>query len=200
METNKIADAWPAFLGQLSECLSGAGFTGAGSQLLSSEAGMELWHDLAAKTRSNGGCLYLIGNGASSSMSSHFAADLNKNAAMRTQVFTDAALITAVANDISYERVFAEPLARMAEARDMLLAISSSGKSPNILEAVSVARSKGMQIVTLSGMSPLNPLRSLGNLNIFVPAGTYGLVETAHAALLHCWTDMMVTSAKTGRT
>lgn len=162
--------------------------------MLPLETGIAQWHDMAAAMRKRRGCLYLVGNGASSSMSSHFAADLNKNARLRTQVFTDAALITAVANDISYERVFAEPLARMGEAGDMLLTISSSGNSPNILAAIKVARQLGMQVVTLSGMKEDNASRTLGDLNIYVPETTYGLVETAHSALLHHWTDLLVAS------
>jgi D-sedoheptulose 7-phosphate isomerase len=106
-------------------------------------------------------------------------------------VFSDLSLITALANDMGYIHVFAEPLRQHAEKGDMLVAISSSGKSPNILAAVEVAREKGLVIVTLSGMGPDNPLRRAGDLNFHVAAGTYGYVETSHAAILHHWMDML---------
>jgi D-sedoheptulose 7-phosphate isomerase len=155
------------------------------------ENGMALWQKMGSDLRASGGCLYLIGNGASASMSSHFAADLNKNARMRTQVFTDPALLTAVANDISFARIFAEPLLRMGQKRDMLLAITSSGRSPNILSALETAKELGMTAVSLSGMQEDNPARTMGDLNIYTAAQSYGLVETVHSALLHHWTDRL---------
>ena len=74
----------------------------------------------------NGNTLYLVGNGASASMASHMAADLDKNARVHTEVFTDPALITAIANDLDYTQVFSEPLRRRMSPGDMLVAISSS--------------------------------------------------------------------------
>ena len=124
-------------------------------------------------------------------MASHFAADLAKNAHVHTQVFSDLSLITAISNDIGYEQVFALPLQRRAEAGDMLVAISSSGRSPSVLAAVEVARTLGLTVVTLSAMTPDNPLRGSGTLNAWIAASTYGLAETGHAAILHRWMDMM---------
>lgn len=183
------------FATNLHTCLVGIIITNVNFDVLPQETGIRTWCTMAENLRKRAGCLYLIGNGASASMSSHFAADLNKNAKIRTQVFTDAALLTAVANDISFEQVFAEPLNRMAESRDMLLTISSSGNSPNILAAIAVARKKHMSIVTLSGMNADNASRKLGDLNFYVNDMTYGMVETVHSALLHYWTDLMVASA-----
>lgn len=134
---------------------------------------------------------YLIGNGASASMASHMAADLAKNAQVNTQVFTDAALITALANDCSYEDVFAEPLAQRMRPGDMLVAISSSGNSPNIVKACRTARNLKGSVVTLSAMAAENKIRTLGELNFWIPADAYGLAETCHAALLHFWMDGM---------
>jgi D-sedoheptulose 7-phosphate isomerase len=73
----------------------------------------------------------------------------------------------------------------------MLLAISSSGKSPNILAATTVASALGMTVVTLTGKEAENPLRKRGDLNVYVPAQTYGMTETAHAAALHQWMDLV---------
>ena len=141
--------------------------------------------------KENGRSIYLIGNGASASMASHFAADLAKNAHLHTEVFYDLSLITAISNDIGYESIFAEPLRRRAKNGDMLIAISSSGTSKNILHAIEVAQKSGLKIITLSAMSPENPLRTSGHLNVYVPAQTYGSVETCHAVILHHWMDTM---------
>lgn len=186
---------WREFTQTLAHVMAHVAMTDGRGQALDTEDGMRLWHDMGDRLRGTGGCLFLAGNGASSSMCSHFAADLNKNARLRTQIFTDAALLTALGNDICFERVFAEPLLRMGREGDLLLTISSSGNSPNILEAIGAARERGMGVVTLSGMSPDNRSRRMGDLNIYAPGSTYGMVETAHAALLHCWSDMLTAPA-----
>jgi len=146
---------------------------------------------MARQLRTRRGRLFLAGNGASASMASHFATDLAKNAGIRTQVFTDLSLLTALGNDIAYEAVFAEPLRWYAEAGDILVAISSSGNSPNIVQAVLAAKELGLTVVTLSGMRPDNRIRGLGELNLYLPAPTYGLAESCHAFLLHCWMDQL---------
>lgn len=150
------------------------------------------WKDFTLGVRKAGKTVYLIGNGASASMSSHVAADLAKNAHVHTEVFSDLSLITAIANDLGYEEVFAEPLRRRMNHGDMLVAISSSGQSPNILRAVREAKDRGGIVITLSAMRPDNALRSMGTLNFYVPAETYGMAETCHAAILHYWIDLMI--------
>lgn len=137
-----------------------------------------------------------MGNGASASMASHIAADLEKNFHVCTEVFTDLSRITAIANDMGYDQVFAEPVRRKLRKGDMLVAISSSGKSPNILAAAREAAGLGGIIVTISAMSADNPLRSLGALNFHVRGDTFGLAETCHAAILHYWVDLMTGSGE----
>jgi phosphoheptose isomerase len=132
---------------------------------------------------------YFVGNGASASLASHFSADLAKNGHVHTQVFSDPALVTAVSNDCGYENIFAEPLKRMANRGDLLVAISSSGRSPNIVRAVEIARQLGLTVVTLSSMDEDNPLRSAGDVNGYVPAAAFGHAETCHGAVLHYWMD-----------
>jgi D-sedoheptulose 7-phosphate isomerase len=151
-----------------------------------------MWVEKTLDVRKKRKTVFLVGNGASASMASHVAADLAKNAHVHTEVFSDLSLLTAIANDMSYEEVFAEPLRRRMKDGDMLVAISSSGQSPNVLRAVREAKSLGGFVVTLSAMGPENTLRDLGHLNLFVPAITYGMAETCHAAILHYWIDQMV--------
>ena len=148
--------------------------------------------DMTLEVRKNGKTVYLIGNGASASMASHVAADLAKNAHIHTQVFTDLSLITAIANDMSFEEVYSEPLRRRMVKGDMLVAISSSGMSPNILHTVREAERLGGILITISAMKPDNILRTLGNLNLYIPSDSYGMAETCHAAILHFWIDLIV--------
>lgn len=149
------------------------------------------WRSLTLAVRRSRKTVYLVGNGASASMASHMAADLAKNARLHTEVFSDLSLITAISNDMGYEHVFSEPLSRRARPGDMLVAISSSGRSPNVLKAVEVARRRRLTVVTLSAMDEDNPLRRKGTLNFYIPAKTYGCAETGHAAILHYWMDLM---------
>jgi len=150
-----------------------------------------LWADWAGEIREKERIVYLIGNGASASMASHFAADLAKNGHLHTQVFSDVCLITAVSNDIDFAEIYAEPLRRRGKKGDLLVAISSSGRSPNILRGVEVAHDLDLTVVTLTGFDADNPLRSMGHLNAHLPTLTYGEAETAHAAVLHCWMDLV---------
>ena len=153
------------------------------------------WIENIMRIREGKQGVYLIGNGASASMASHMAADLGKNARLRTEVLTDPSLVTAIGNDYGYEEVFAEPLRWRMSDGDMLVAISSSGQSPNIISAVRLAQSLKGYIVTLSAMKPNNRLRSTGDLNFYVPARSYGAAETCHAAILHYWVDQVAKTA-----
>jgi len=79
---------------------------------------------------------------------------------------------------------------RFANPGDMLTAISSSGNSPNVVAAVEQARDMGLEIVTITGLKPDNKARAMGDLNFYIPASTYGLVEASHQTLLHGWLDL----------
>lgn len=135
---------------------------------------------------------FLCGNGASAAFANHMALDWTKTAAVPTLSFSDSALITAMGNDLGYERAFSAPLSWYAKSGDLLVTISSSGNSPNILATIDMARSKGMEVVTFSGMGQDNKSRLLGDLNFYVPGETYGITESSHQALLHVWLDKFV--------
>jgi D-sedoheptulose 7-phosphate isomerase len=159
---------------------------------LDQDEAFALWRDTTLKLRPAGRRVFFIGNGASASMASHFAADLEKSTGLPTEVFTDLAQITALANDLSFEEVFSEPLRIRMAPEDMLVAISSSGNSPNVVLGASTAREKKGFLVTLSAMDPENKIRGWGDLNFYVPARSYGLAETSHAAIMHFWLDEIV--------
>jgi D-sedoheptulose 7-phosphate isomerase len=156
---------------------------------LPADEGFRRWIAATLALRGTDRSAFLIGNGASAALASHLAADVGKNGRVRTQVFTDPALATALANDLGVEHMFAEPLRLWARAGDVLVAISSSGRSPNVLAACQAARAAGLTVVTLSGMRPDNPLRGLGQLNFWLDATTYGEAESCHGVLLHHWAD-----------
>ena len=185
--------SWDAKLAEFKECLRelsahSQDFHGG----MPVDEAFGLWVELTINIRDDRRNVFLIGNGASASMASHVAADLAKNGHVHTEVFSDLSLITAIANDLSYDQVFAEPLRRRMKPGDMLVGISSSGESRNVLNAVEESRKQGGIVVTLSAMRKGNLLRSKGDLNFYVPAATYGLAETCHAAILHHWIDKIV--------
>ena len=143
---------------------------------------------VSLKTRS--GKAFLIGNGGSAAIVSHVHNDLCKSAGIRTIVFNETPLLTALANDDGYAAVFHRPMDLWADRDDLLIAVSSSGESENILKAAAAAREKGCRLITFTGFAPANRLRQLGDVNVYVPASDYGYVETAHAIVAHCITDM----------
>jgi|APHig6443717497_1056834.scaffolds.fasta_scaffold28882_2 D-sedoheptulose 7-phosphate isomerase len=155
-------------------------------------AGLQDWVERTLELSRRKGCAFFAGNGASASMASHFSADIAKNARIRSMVFTDPALVTCVGNDLSYEDIFAEPLSWHLRPGDMVVLVSSSGNSPNVVKAARRARELGGCIVTLSAMQPDNSLRGLGDLNIYLPAQSYSYAETGHAAVLHHWVDAVM--------
>ena len=144
--------------------------------------------------RKKGKKLIFIGNGASASISSHMAADFWKNGKIKAMAFNDAAMLTCISNDFGYPFVFEKPLSVFAEKGDILFAISSSGKSENILRAVKIAKRKGLLVVSLSGFKKDNPLRKSGGLNFYVPSMEYGFVEVMHHSICHCILDVIISA------
>ena len=136
--------------------------------------------------------LIFIGNGASASISSHMSTDYWKNGGIRAIAFNDSSLLTCISNDYGYKHVFEKPIEMFADTGDILIAISSSGKSENILNGVKAARVKNCHIITCSGFETNNPLRNLGDLNFFVPSKDYGPVEILHLSILHCIVDCII--------
>jgi D-sedoheptulose 7-phosphate isomerase len=175
-----------------SRILEEISFSNKDGKVLNCDDGFAKLKSMISEVKKDRKTVYAVGNGASASMASHFSADLAKNGHLHTQVFSDLSLITAISNDIGYEEVFAEPLRRRSASGDMLVAISSSGNSPNVLRAVDVASEKGLRIVSISAMNPSNRLRTVGDINIYVPADTYGDAESCHATILHYWIDILV--------
>lgn len=136
--------------------------------------------------------MIFIGNGGSAAISSHMATDFWKNGGMKAISFNDIPMLTSISNDYGYEHVFEKPIETFAELGDVLIAISSSGKSENILRGVRAAEARGCKIITLSGFEEGNPLSSLGDLNFYVPSKVYGHVEVIHHSICHCIIDTIM--------
>ncbi len=138
----------------------------------------------------------LIGNGGSAAIVSHMQNDLCKSVGVRAMVFNEPPLLTALANDHGYGYAFERLVELWADPGDLMLAMSSSGRSENILRAVWAALERRCQVMTFSGFRADNPLRKMGDLNFYVPAQAYGYVEVAHTALVHLLTDSAMMRSK----
>ena len=125
----------------------------------------------------------LAGNGGSAAMASHVAVDFTKAASIRAINFNEADLITCFANDYGYEHWVEKALEAYADPGDLAILISSSGKSQNILNASEKANEMGLFVITVSGFLMDNPLRKLGDLNLWVESTEYNIVEMTH----HVW-------------
>ena len=141
-------------------------------------------------TKSNGAKILFVGNGGSAAIASHMAIDYTRNGGFSALAFNDGAALTCFSNDLGYEQVFAQQVELHGRAGDLLVAISSSGNSANIVNAVEAARTGGVDVLTLSGFAPDNRLRGLGDVNIYVPNSLYGFVEIAHLAVCHAILDI----------
>jgi len=142
--------------------------------------------------------IMFIGNGASAAISSHMSTDFWKNCGIRAIAFNDSSLLTCLGNDYGYKYIFERSIEMFADSGDILVAISSSGESENILRGVNSAKSKECSVITLSGFKDNNPLSSAGDLNFYVPAQEYGIVEVIHHSICHCILDTIV-SHKEGK-
>ena len=188
-----VADAFcgqvGAFFHAIAECLARTQVTGEGWFIHDGSL-----QDSIAKLRKylremhkKGGKLIFVGNGGSAAIASHMAVDYTKNGGIRAIALNDAPTLTCLANDFGYENVFAKQLEYYATPKDVVVIVSSSGKSENIVRAAKHCDSFGVgcKLVTLSGMNPANYIRRVGDLNFYVPAADYGLVELSHLCILH---------------
>lgn len=129
--------------------------------------------------------IMLVGNGGSAGITSHMALDFWKNSKVKAMAFNDSSLLTALGNDIGYEYVFSKSIEMFGDSGDLLIAISSSGNSPNILNAAIEAKKRKCKIITLSGFSNENSLIKLGDYNFYVESKSYGIVEVLHTLIIH---------------
>ena len=144
------------------------------------------------EAHTTGNKVILAGNGGSAAMASHVAVDLTKAAGIRAVNFNEADLLTCFANDYGYEHWVARALEFYADPGDLAILISSSGASQNMVNGAGQARAMGLAVISLSGFSPENPLRRLGDLNLWAASDSYNIVEMTHHVWLVAIVDYLI--------
>lgn len=154
--------------------------------------------DILIRAKNKKRKLFLIGNGASCSMASHLAVDFTKNGGIDSFSINEGTLLTCYSNDFSFGAAYREILKSKMNNNDILIAISSSGRSENILNAVDFVRKnyKNSAVITFSGFKNNNPLSRKGNYNLYLNVNNFGLVESGHAYYLHLLLDLFVEVCK----
>jgi D-sedoheptulose 7-phosphate isomerase len=148
--------------------------------------------DLIRATDREGRKVILVGNGGSAAIAGHLTVDLVKAAGIRAVNFNDPSLITCFGNDYGYDRWVAEALKAHGDPGDLVILISSSGESDNILNAAATAEELGLRQLVLSGFSPANRLRSHGEVSLWVDSSSYNHVENAHQIWLLAVVDYLI--------
>lgn len=144
------------------------------------------------KQREQSRRVIIIGNGASASIASHVALDLTKQARLRAITFHDPSLITAYSNDYGYEFALKKMLEHFADPTDILIAVSVSGSSNNIVNAARFWKDVGQNLITFTGQSQENDLRQLGDISIWVDSKAYNIVENVHSIFLTGIIDALI--------
>lgn len=174
---------------QFAALLDGCEISGKDGKPLGIESGISIVLRMLIKVRNSGNSIYVIGNGGSAAVASHAVIDLINVAKLRAFTLHEPSILTCIVNDYGYENAYSHLLAHMARPGDILIAVSSGGRSMNIRNAATQVIDQGGSVITLSGFSPDNPLRSLGEVNIWLNASDYGLVEVGHQFILHNISD-----------
>lgn len=156
------------------------------------ETGMKKMVDCFTVHKRNETQLFFIGNGGSSAIASHMTADFMKNGGMNTYSLYDNAVITCMGNDYGYEYIFSKPMEFLVKEKDLVVAISSSGNSLNIVNAIDTAKVKGASVITFTGFKPDNKVKQMGDINVYVPCEKYGIVESIHNLILQQIVDMIM--------
>ena len=145
---------------------------------------------LLKKLRETKSKIYFFGNGASAAFANHMALDFSKNGKILSRSLSDSSILTALANDFSYEQAMVEFLKiEEVSTKDLIITISSSGNSPNIINFLNFFNSKKIKSLSLSGFKNDNNSILIADYSIYVPMKTYGIVECIHQIFLHLILD-----------
>jgi D-sedoheptulose 7-phosphate isomerase len=181
---------------ELERVVETAVFTDATGKKIDTEEGVQRAVELLRNVRDRRHRMFIVGNGGSAAIAAHSTTDFVNVAKISTHTLHDSSLLTCMANDYGYENAYALLLKQMAGVGDAVVAISSSGKSQNIRNAAIAGKERGAGIITLSGFSSDNPLRKLGDINIWLDSQDYGMVEIGHFFVLHNVADRFGAEAK----
>ena len=146
--------------------------------------------------KNNGKKVIIAGNGGSAAMASHASVDFTKQGGIRTVNFNESDLITCFANDYGYENWVAKAIEFYADKGDMVILISSSGSSQNMINASKTAKDLGLPVITFSGFKNDNPLKKEGELNFWVDSKAYNVIENTHLIWLLMICDLIIGQAE----
>ena len=180
VQTKRIDSYWSVYADQLAAAAKGV-----------DPAALQAAADLITETIKADGWVYACGNGGSAAIANHLHCDFTKGVATDTpyrpriiSLSANIETITAIGNDISYADIFAYQLKQAGRAGDLLVTVSSSGDSENIISAIETAKAQGMRTVALTGFAG-GRSRTMADVSIHVPAGNYGVVEDLHQSMMH---------------
>ena len=149
--------------------------------------------DILIQAKKNNAKIMIFGNGGSAAIASHVSVDLTKNGNIRSVNFNEADLITCFANDYGYERWIEKAIDFYADNKDVLILISSSGKSQNMINACKAAKNKKIsKIITFTGHNKNNPLSKLGDINFWIDSKAYNFIENIHQVWLLSIVDLII--------
>ncbi len=154
--------------------------------------GMQILLEAFSRHKRKESNLFFVGNGGSSAIASHMTADFMKNGGMNTYSLYDNAVTTCMGNDYGYECIFSKPMEFLVKRGDLAVAISSSGNSANIVNAIKAAKDKGAEAITFTGFDRGNRVKQMGDINVYVPICKYGIVESIHNLILQQIVDMIM--------
>ncbi|GAG16107.1 unnamed protein product [marine sediment metagenome] len=148
--------------------------------------------EMIVSTSRNGGKTIIVGNGGSAATASHVSVDLTKNANVRSVNFNEADMLTCFSNDYGYEKWVEKAVDFYADSGDLVILISSSGTSKNIINGGRRANAMGLKVITFSGFSPDNPLQQHGDINFWVDSKSYNIIEMTHSIWLLAIVDQII--------
>ncbi len=152
--------------------------------------------DRVYEARQKGNKLIFVGNGASASISSHAAVDYTKQANIRSVCFNEAGLLTCFGNDYGYENWVEKALTFYADEGDVVVLISSSGKSPNIVNGAYHAKDLGLAVIAFTGFGCDNPVKAISDINFWVDSLVYNIIENTHQFWITTVCDLLVNEEK----
>lgn len=181
-----------AYLERLKKALDHVEIRDLSGQKLEYTAGISLLVDLFLSCKKSRKTVYICGNGGSAGIAQHMTGDFLKNGGLHTYSLYEQTALTCISNDLSYEYVFSKQLELAAGVGEVLIAVSSSGESENIVKAIEVIRAFDGKVITMTGFKPDNRIRKAGDINIYVPDEHYGIVESIHNIILQQIVDEIV--------
>jgi D-sedoheptulose 7-phosphate isomerase len=153
---------------------------------------LAVFKKIVLDARDNNKTIYFAGNGASTTIASHAALDFTNQLAVKCHALNDPNFITCFANDFGYDDFMARSIKLYAESDDVIVLISSSGQSQNVINAAKVAKEMKCKVVTLSGFDYNNPLQKFGDINLWLDSKQYNIIECIHMFWLVMVCDVIV--------